>query len=250
MSAEAAPPRAGDAVPVAGILLAAGTSSRMGSNKMLLQLDGESVLRRAVRQALGGGLAPLLVVLGHESQSARRELLGCACQVVVNPNYQHGITTSLQAGVAALARSAPTVGAAVVMLADMPFVTGAMVADLVARYRDSGAALVISDYEGVNAPPTLYDRSLFHEILSMTSAKGGAGCGKQVVKRHRGTAVVLHWPVTALADLDLPADLERLRHTAPSLAPAPGPPTVPAVPLPVLAGPPSTARGDTEPSEP
>jgi len=189
--------------PVAGILLAAGTSSRMGSNKLLFELNGESVLRGAAQRALAGGLAPLLVVVGHEAEKARKQVTGLACQVVVNPEYENGITTSLHKGIAAVP---PEVGAAMVLLADMPFVTPEMIAGLIARYRMSQTPLVISDYEGVTAPPMLYDRSLFGEILTMTDGS----CGKQVVKRHRQEAEVLSWPAPALTDIDVPDDYARL----------------------------------------
>lgn len=191
---------------VAGILLAAGTSSRMGSNKMLFELDGESVLRGAARRMLAGGVSPLLVVLGHEAERAKQELAGLPCQVVINPNYEQGINSSLKTGVSAAPAEAQ---AALVMLADMPFVTSEMLAGLIARYRSSDAPLVISDYEGVNAPPMLYDRSLFDELLAMT----GEGCGRQVVKRHRDEAEVLAWPAAALADLDVPEDYERVTRS-------------------------------------
>jgi molybdenum cofactor cytidylyltransferase len=190
--------------PVAGVLLAAGTSSRMGSNKLLFELDGESLLRGAVRRALVGGLSPLLVVLGHESDRAWREIEDLPCQWALNPLYQEGINSSLKAGILAVPKEAR---AAMVMLADMPYVTPEMIAAMIDRYRTSEAPLVISDYEGVNAPPMLYDRSLFGELLAMT----GEGCGRQVVKRHREEAEVMKWPAAALADLDVPEDYARMR---------------------------------------
>jgi len=189
--------------PVAGVLLAAGTSSRMGSNKLLFELEGDSVLRGAVRRALAGGLSPLLVVLGHEADKAARELEGLPCQWALNPLYEQGINSSLKSGILAVP---PQARAAMVLLADMPFVTPEMIAAMVARYRETRAPLVISDYDGVNAPPMLYDRSLFNELLTMT----GEGCGRQVVKRHRGEAEVLAWPAAALADLDVPEDYARV----------------------------------------
>jgi molybdenum cofactor cytidylyltransferase len=189
--------------PVAGILLAAGTSSRMGRNKMLFELNGESVLRGAARRALAAGLSPLLVVLGHEADKARPELEGLPCQVVINPDYEQGINSSVKAGISALPAGTQ---ATVVMLADMPFVAPEMIGGLIDRYRESEAPLVISDYEGVNAPPMLYDRCLFDELLTMT----GEGCGRQVVKRHREEAEVLSWPASALADIDVPEDYERI----------------------------------------
>jgi molybdenum cofactor cytidylyltransferase len=193
--------------PVAGVLLAAGTSSRMGANKLLLEVGGRSLLRSAALRAVEAGLAPLYVVLGYEAEQARREVDDIECTIVFNRDYQQGITTSLTAGVAALAAHVP---AAVVMLADMPRVTAPMIAGLVTRYRTTTAPLVISDYDGVSAPPVLYDRSLFAELRSLT---GDSGCGRQVVARHRAEAEVVPWPAEALADIDVPEDFARLGRT-------------------------------------
>jgi molybdenum cofactor cytidylyltransferase len=191
--------------PVAGILLAAGTSSRMGSNKLLFDLDGESVLRRAAQRALAGGLSPLVVVLGHEPDKAWREVEDLPCTWVQNPLYAQGINTSLKAGV--LAVQGAKAGAAMVLLADMPFVTPEMIAAMIARYRETQAPLVISDYEGVVAPPMLYDRALFPELLAIDDGR----CGQQVVRRHRAEAEVLARPSSALADVDVAADAEKLQ---------------------------------------
>ena len=190
--------------PVAGVLLAAGMSSRMGKNKLFVELAGKSVLRRAVDTATGAGLRPILVVLGHERERAQAELAGLSCEVVPNPDYARGMNSSLKKGIAAVPQSA---AAAVVMLADMPFVSAAMIRELVERWRKAGAPLAISNYGGVMAPPTLYGRALFSEI----DALDGDGCGKRVIKRHRDEAVEVEWPAQALTDLDLPEDVERVR---------------------------------------
>lgn len=190
--------------PVAGVVLAAGASTRMGENKLLFELEGEPVVRRAVGRVVAARLDPVIVVLGHESERVRRELAGLPCRTVVNPDYGRGINGSLKTGITALPA---TTAAAVVLLADMPFVTAQMITTLVARYRAGTAPLVVSDYEGVNAPPMLYDRGLFPELLTME----GEGCGKQVVRRHRAEAAVVVWPAAALTDLDVPDDYERVR---------------------------------------
>ena len=189
---------------VAGVLLAAGPSSRMGENKLLLRLDGETVLRRAAGRALAAGLDPVIVVLGHEAERAVEELRGLSCRTVVNPEFERGMNSSSRFGIAAVPAGP---AAAVVLLADMPLVTAEMIAALVERYRGSGAPLVISEFGEVQAPPTLYDRSLFPEM----SAPEGEGCGKRVIRRHRGDAEVLSWPAAALADLDRPEDYERIK---------------------------------------
>jgi CTP:molybdopterin cytidylyltransferase MocA len=96
----------------------------------------------------------------------------------------------------------------VVLLADMPLVTGSMIAAVVRAYRRSAAPLVISQYGEAQAPPTLYDRSLFGEF----QAREGEGVGKRLVKRHRHDAVSIAFPPDALVDLDLPDDYRRLQR--------------------------------------
>ena len=189
---------------VAGVVLAAGSSTRMGRNKLFFELDGETLLRRAVRRAVDAGLDPVLVVVGHEAARARTELADLACTPVDNPDHALGVNRSLRTGISHVPERAR---AAVVMLADMPFVTTRMVAVLVARYRESTAPLVISAYGDVNAPPMLYDRTLFSELRQMS----GEGCGRQVVRRHRHEAVAVAWPSAALQDVDVPEDYERIR---------------------------------------
>jgi molybdenum cofactor cytidylyltransferase len=189
---------------VAGVVLAAGSSTRMGRNKLFFELDGETLLRRVVRRAIAAGLDPVIVVVGHEAEHARAEIAALPCKPVDNPDHALGINRSLRTGISHVPERAR---AAVVMLADMPFVTGRMVAELVARYRDSTAPLVISAYGDVNAPPMLYDRALFPELQRMT----GEGCGRQVVRRHRREAVAVSWPEAALQDIDVPEDYDRIR---------------------------------------
>jgi molybdenum cofactor cytidylyltransferase len=188
---------------VAGIVLAAGASTRMGTNKLLLELDGTSVLRRAVTRTLDTGLEPVVVVLGHEAERSREQLQGLPADIIVAPDYREGMNASLAAGLRALPSA---VCGAVVVLADMPLVTRDMIASLVERYRQSGARLVVSEYDGRPAPPVLYERSLFPELL----AEPGDGIGRAVVERHRAEAVVVAWSGSALQDLDLPDDYARI----------------------------------------
>jgi molybdenum cofactor cytidylyltransferase len=193
-------------LPIAGVLLAAGSSSRMrGPNKLLLHLEGESLLRRAAKRALAAGLDPVIVVLGHDADLARRELTDLAVLPAVNPNYARGVNGSLKAGIAAVPDDA---AAAIVLLADMPFVTDEMIRAVAARFQESGAPLVISDYGGFQAPPTLYGRSLFAELLGLSDGEGG---GKAVVARNLVRADSVSWPLARLRDLDRPEDWDGLQ---------------------------------------
>lgn len=190
--------------PIAGVVLAAGLSTRMGRNKLLLELGGRTLVRRAVETALAAGLGPVLVVVGHEEALVRAAVAGLRCTPVPNPEHARGMNTSLRAGIAAVPEGA---AGAVVLLGDMPFTTPAMIAALVERFGAGGAPLVLSTYEGVVAPPILYGAALFPELRAL----GAEVCGKSVVKRHRAEALEVAWPAPALTDLDRPDDLERAR---------------------------------------
>ena len=102
----------------------------MGRNKLLLELDGETVVRRAARTAIDAGLDPVVVVTGHAHEAVAAQLHVFALTTVVNTNHGAGQHTSVAAGIAALGGQggpAEDCAAAIVMLADMPLVTAAMV---------------------------------------------------------------------------------------------------------------------------
>ena len=201
---EAPESSAPDRRSVAGIVLAAGSSTRFGRNKLLLRIEGESLARRAASVAVEAGLQPVVVVLGHEADRIRAELSGLAVRDVFNPDHALGMNTSLRAGVAALPDG---VAAAVVQLADMPRVTAEMLSRLVARFVETGAPIVASDYEGVHAPPTLYSRALFPEL----GGTEGDGAGKRLVRRHEPDVDRVPWPADWLTDVDREEDWERMR---------------------------------------
>ena len=176
----------------------------MGRNKLLLEIGGETLVRRAVRAAGGSGVDRVVVVLGHDEARIRAQLHGLPCEAVVNPDHARGAGTSVHTGVRHVA--AAEASAVVIVLADMPFVTATMIAGLVDRYRAIRAPVVFSRYGDIQAPPTLYDRALFAELLAIDDDRGG----KQVVLRHQAEAEAVAWPQSALRDIDSPADYDRI----------------------------------------
>src|SRR3989454_9140543 len=105
-------PRATEPPRVAGVILAAGASRRMGKNKMLLVLEGESLIRRAAKRALGAGLSPVVVVIGPEADRLRAELKDLPLEFAINPDYTGPPSRSFHRGLNALG---PGRGARVVM---------------------------------------------------------------------------------------------------------------------------------------
>ena len=201
--------RATEPVNVAGVVLAAGASRRMGPgrNKMLLELAGEPLVRRAARRALAAGLSPVVVVLGHEADRACAALAGLPVEITVNPDFTGPTSGSLHAGLDVLGAD---VEAVVVLLADMVHVTAAALAELVTRTRSSDAPLVVSRYGDVTAPPLLFRRALFGELLAWT----GEGCGKVVVQAHKHEALYVDRSAAVLLDVDTPEDFQAAQNSS------------------------------------
>src|SRR5688572_12648517 len=88
---------------VAGVVLAAGASTRMGHNKLLLELEGMTLLRRAAVRAVEAGLTPVIVVLGHDAVQTRAELEGLPVSIEISVGYREGMGASLRTGIGALA---------------------------------------------------------------------------------------------------------------------------------------------------
>ncbi len=192
---------------IAGIVLAAGSASRMGHNKLLDRIDGEPLVRRAARRAVEAGLAPVLVVVGHEAERVAEALEGLPVRLVRCEAWAQGQGESLAAGVSAVPDDAE---AAVVVLADMPLVDAAMIAAVVERCRTTGATVVTGSYGGVTAPPTLYSRGVLPELLSGAAE----GRGRAMVRRLGSAVERVDLPSWAMADVDRPSDLERVRDVA------------------------------------
>ena len=155
-------------LPVGGIVLAAGASSRMsGPQKVLLEVDGMPMVRHVYEAASEGGCHQTVVVYGDDE--VKRAVDGTA-QLVFNPDSRSGMASSLQAGLRAMK---PEVEAAMVLLGDQPLVGSRTVATLLRAYRREGSrpAVAVSQDDGWT-PPVILSRELWGEIFEL---KGDAG---------------------------------------------------------------------------
>ena len=184
------------------ILLAAGSSSRMGSPKQLLRFRGEPLVRHAARTALDAGCLPVIVVLGANEREIQPALDGLAVEIVVNPRWMEGMGTSIRAGLNALGNRA--VRGAILALADQPFVTADTLRALTQRHLESGVPIVASRYLDTVGVPVFFQRAVWSLLMEIKPAEGCKG----VILRNADDAVLLDCPEAAI-DLDTPADYAR-----------------------------------------
>jgi molybdenum cofactor cytidylyltransferase len=197
---------------VAAIILAAGKSTRMGEAKQLLLLGDRTVLGQTIENVRRSAVDEIVLVLGSSADAIRRQLpisLLEGINVVVNPAYEQGMASSLRAGLAALD---PQVDAALIVLADQPFVRPETLNQLADHHRRSKAQIVIPSYQGVRGNPVLLDRSVFAEVMAL---EGDIGC-RAIFSTHTERTVKLEVEDEGiLLDIDNQEDYQRLREASP-----------------------------------
>ena len=190
---------------VAGIVLAAGAGRRFGGPKALVAYDGELLVERAVRVASAGGCDPVLVVLGASADEVQeRADLGSAV-VVVAPDWERGMSASLQAGLAAVTTTGAA--AAVVVLVDQPLVAPEVIERLRSAW-GGGAVAAVAGYDGQLRNPALFDRSVWAEVSAAAHDDVGA---RPWLTAHRAEVTAVECAdIASAADIDTPSDLDGL----------------------------------------
>ena len=173
----------------------------MGTQKLLLALDGIPIVRITASEMLAAGLDEVVVVLGFAHEAVAAALEGLPVRLVVNANYAMGMGSSFRTAVEAVTAS----DAAMFALADQPFVAAAHYKELADTYRARGRGIVCVKYGEVTAPPHVFSRTFFDELSVL---EHGA---RPVLQRHRDQTLVLHLPEELLQDIDTPEDYERAK---------------------------------------
>ena len=189
--------------PVAGIILAAGRSSRLGSgSKMLLDWQGEVFVHKVARTALEAGLDPVVIVVGSESARIVEGVQDLPVTIAVNPDWETGQSSSIRCGVGALSAKC---GGSIFLLGDQPQVTPMIIGALMEEHRRSLSPILAPLVEGKRATPVLFDRSTFVDLGQLQGDVGGRALFSKY------PVVWLPWNDSLLLlDVDTPEDYQRL----------------------------------------
>ena len=191
---------------IAGIILAAGRSSRMGAmNKLLIPIDGKPMVRRAAEAVLGAQLSPVVVVTGHQREQIEEALKGLPVTFLNNKDFAAGMSTSLRVGLDAVPAECD---AALVALGDMPLIRPAEIGQLVNAFNPvEGRAIVVPTRRGKRGNPVLWARRFFAE---MTAAGGDVGARHLLEAYPEAVVEVEMAGDGVLTDIDTPQALARL----------------------------------------
>lgn len=201
---------------VSAVVLAAGMSTRMGAIKQLVHIGGKPLLANVLANLVHTQVSDIVVVLGSSADEIRQRVPLDNVRVVINEAYRDGMGTSLRTGLSAVD---PGAEAALVVLADQPFVQPGTIDHLIEQYRELRPQIAIPMYRGFRGNPVLLERSVFPELMSLT---GDIGC-RAIFGAH--TENILKVPVEdigVLLDVDTQADLDRFQqaHTENQWGPA------------------------------
>jgi len=195
----------------AAIILAAGSSSRMGGgrHKLLLPLHDRPVLAHVIDAALASQARPVVIVLGHQAEQVRTKIVAYTIYpdliIVENPHYLQGMSTSMHLGIQVLTsndykkhKSSYAIDSALIVLGDQPLITARVIDSLITTYRNTGKRIVAPLYDGKRGRPVLFDKSYFPELLEIAGDEGG----RKVLERHREDVEVVEMSDT-VANFDV-----------------------------------------------
>jgi molybdenum cofactor cytidylyltransferase len=189
---------------ISAIVLAAGESRRMGETKQLLPWHGKTVLGHLLDTLLSSSVDEVILVLGHEAERILEKVATRKIKVVFNPDYQKGMSTSLRRGLMAMDQAAE---AFLVVLADQPAITPAIINQLIHSFRrfQPGKSIVAPTFRGRRGHPVLFGRKYREEFWGLTGEVGG----REILARHQEDTLVLEMDTDAvLIDLDTPEDYQ------------------------------------------
>jgi molybdenum cofactor cytidylyltransferase len=190
-------------MPMPAIILAAGASRRLGQPKQLVSIAGETLLARTIRIVRESGAEPVLVVLGANRESIEASLDLSQAHIVVNPDWQQGISTSIRTGIAALRYLYPNAGAVLLLVCDQPRLTAEHLLSLInAHEHASEPNIAASEYAGSSGIPAIFPANQFANLLAL---EGDVGA-KALLRNPTCPLVTRHLAYGEI-DIDTPSDL-------------------------------------------
>ncbi len=189
---------------IGAIILAAGSSSRMGTSKQLLEVDGKSMLTRTVDAVLNAGLHDVVVVLGANEAAHRAALGNSKVHITANQRWAAGMGSSIKAGVNYLLKTVDGLQAAIILVCDQPMLTKDTIESIILRFRNTNKPIIGCGYDGVAGVPALFARPYLEKLLQLSDDQGA----RRIMVQNPGDVAIVPF-IGGEIDLDTREDYER-----------------------------------------
>jgi molybdenum cofactor cytidylyltransferase len=183
------------------ILLAAGSSSRLGRAKQLIEIQGKTLIQKAIDEANKSQANCLVLVLGANAELIQTGFDNLNTPFIINSDWQQGMSSSMQAGLRFLMEK-EAIDQVLLMLCDQPFVDASLLDQLITAKETSGKGIVAAAYSDTLGVPALFDRRYFEDLVQLTGSEGA----KKVIFKHQAEVHALDFQLGAV-DLDTEEDV-------------------------------------------
>jgi len=182
------------------VILAAGSSSRLGRPKQLLMMEGRSLIERVCVEVLSLDTAAVVVVTGAYGEEVKAEIENLPVQVVFNAEWEEGMASSIRLGIEVL--SSVQVDAAIILVCDQVKLSSSLLVQLIDAYLSGSCKMAYCKYGQQIGVPALFDKAIFGGLLSLRGERGA----KSIIQQHLAEAREILFP-GGEADIDRPSDL-------------------------------------------
>ena len=184
------------------LILAAGSSSRMGTSKQMLPLEGKSLLARTISAALEAKLDNIVVVLGSNADEHRIEANEFPVTTLLNNDWYKGMGTSIKTGTQHF-RSQESISGIIILVCDQPKLSSQMILALIEKEKETHKPIIASQYANTLGVPALFMRTVFDKLLTVPDEQGA----KKVIMQNRDHLSIVDFPDGAI-DLDTKEDYD------------------------------------------
>ena len=188
------------------LILAAGSSSRLGEPKQLLLYDSKPLLQHAIDIALETDKGPVLAVLGANAGVIKQQVSLPGGHIIINDNWQEGMGSTISFGVHRLCDLYPELTAVIMIVCDQPLITSALLNELIKTHEEKQKRIVACAYGNTLGTPVLFDRRFFTGLMELQGHEGA----KRIIYQNEAEVAAVDFPKGNI-DIDTAADYEKLK---------------------------------------
>lgn len=190
------------------VILAAGSSSRLGNPKQLLKYGGKSLLQNAIDAAVSSNASEVVIVLGANAEEISKEIDKSKITTIVNTEWGEGMASSVRSGLNELLLLSPSTDAVILMVCDQPHISSSILNELIIAHQKTTKQIVACNYGDWIGPPALFHKKYFKELMKLS---GDTGARKIIQQNMNDMATILF--LEGRIDIDTEKDYEELNNS-------------------------------------